>query len=270
MATHRRYRRAQTNFARHVTSASLNDLSRQCRQHPTKVLLELRCRRRPHQRCNDNPGRHPLGVKQLCERRELGRQRMSRKAGCEDEPDNPRVRGCDLDRDRAGKRLTENDDTIVRQSLPDMGNQLIVNAIGRIADDKSRTRPRQLRAASGFRNSPVPSMPGSRTIAISLDEGMPVPSVYLRYCSILSAARCPCANRQICPSHQSDIRRLTSLKTSLSFFQKSCIIPPRPASLRGRTRRHGRRVRDAVDALMPLDERQRCGRRSRVVLASRC
>ena len=43
-------------------------------------------------------------------------------------------------------------------------------------------------------------------------------------------------------------------------------VPPR---LEGRTRRHGRWVRDAVDVVATQDERSSGGRRSRVVLAPR-
>jgi hypothetical protein len=44
------------------------------------------------------------------------------------------------------------------------------------------------------------------------------------------------------------------------------VIPPR---LEGRTRRHERWVRDAVDAAAAQDERSYCGRQSRVVLTPR-
>src|SRR4029077_18970571 len=44
------------------------------------------------------------------------------------------------------------------------------------------------------------------------------------------------------------------------------VIPPRSE---GRTRRHERWVRDAMDAAAAQDERSYCGRRSRVVLTPR-
>jgi hypothetical protein len=45
-----------------------------------------------------------------------------------------------------------------------------------------------------------------------------------------------------------------------------CAVPPRSE---GRTRRHGRWVRDAMDALATQDERRHGGRRNRVVLTPR-
>jgi hypothetical protein len=53
-------------------------------------------------------------------------------------------------------------------------------------------------------------------------------------------------------------------------FSESCDwIPPSRAHQEGRTRRHERGARDAMDVLVSRDERRRHGRRSRVVLTPR-
>src|SRR6202035_5891961 len=62
-----------------------------------------------------------------------------------------------------------------------------------------------------------------------------------------------------------------SRKNILVFFlPKSLLHPPHPASTRGAFRdRHGRWVRDAVDADSALTKALICGRQSRVVLTPR-
>jgi hypothetical protein len=66
------------------------------------------------------------------------------------------------------------------------------------------------------------------------------------------------------------VARIARKNIPLAIFRKSVILRTSRLIAEGRTRRHERRVRDAMDVTATADGWGRHGRRNRVVLASRC
>jgi hypothetical protein len=93
-AKHRTFDLAQSAalvYAKHILSPRPNNFPKQRRQYFPKTSSQFRCRRRSHQRSNDDGGGYPSEIKQPSERRELSWQRMPRKAGCKNKADDSRV-----------------------------------------------------------------------------------------------------------------------------------------------------------------------------------
>jgi hypothetical protein len=74
---------------------------------------------------------------------------------------------------------------------------------------------------------------------------------------------------QITPRPQKPVQPPRKKYFAFSETQISRIVRAVPPRSEGRTRRHGRWVRDAMDVVATQDERRYCGRRRRVVLALR-